>query len=353
MGLMDGTYSYADLVRRYGQFRVPACKLKVDGREVSGVGIEQVEATLALEGSSAVSFRVAGAYDRKKSGFRSEVKARLKLGARVSLSLGYGSRLTEVFQGYIGSVEMEFADEPTLSVTAMDVRRLMMEGSKREVVHTLTSYSAVFQEVMRNYSALCPGTEVDATKSGEISRIAQRTSDYNFVVANLAKKAEREFFVLNDKAYFREKGKVKSPVVTLRWGESLFSFSRRASYQNLKITVVGFDPENDKAVTAQTTATAGSSQKSVGGWNEAVLTDPDAQETDKAKKRAQKEAQERRRRAREGSLRCVGLPELVPGRFVAVKGLDSDLDQSYYIREVRHELSSDGFSTSLEIGEWK
>jgi phage protein D len=53
-----------------------------------------------------------------------------------------------------------------------------------------------------------------------------------------------------------------------------------------------------------------------------------------------------------GSLSCVGLPELVPGRFVSVKGLDSELDRDYYIREVRHELDSGGFSTSVEIGDW-
>ena len=49
----------------------------------------------------------------------------------------------------------------------------------------------------------------------------------------------------------------------------------------------------------------------------------------------------------------VGLPELVPGRFVSLKGLDSDLDLDYYIREVRHEIGSDGFSTTLEIGGWE
>jgi Phage protein D len=352
MGLMDGTYSYSALVHKYGQFLVPTCKLKVDGRELDGVGVTRLDATLSLEGASAVSFEVSGAYDLKRSGFRQEVKNRLKLGSRVSLSLGYGSALTEIFQGYISGVGVDFSDQPVLSITAMDVRRLMMEGTSREVVHTVTSYSAAFEEVMQRYSVLCPSREVDATDSNEITQIVQRTSDYDFIASSLSHKANREFFVLDGKAYFRKKGKVKQPLTTLTWGESLLSFSRNSFYQNLKITVIGFDAENDKAVKAQVTEKSGDPQKTVGAQHEVVITDPDAQEAAKAKKRAEKEAQERRRRARTGSLSCVGLPELVPGRFLSVKGLDSELNRDYYIREVRHEFGSDGFSTSVEIGDW-
>ena len=354
MGLMDQTTTYAKLVSQYGKFRVPAGKLLIEGRELPGtVGVEQISATLSLDGASAVSFTVAGAYDRKNSGFQKDVKSLLKLGAKVNLKLGYGSALTEVFQGYISGVGVEFSDVPVLSITAMDVRRLMMEGTSREEVHVVTTYSAAFQEIMKRYSALCPNLEVDATDNNEITQIVQRTSDYEFITGNLAKKANREFFVLGDKAYFRERGKVKKPILTLTWGEGVIHFSRNSLYQNLKITVIGFDPDNKQAVKAQVTEKSDEAQKAVGAQHETVIPDPDAGEEAKARKRAEKEAQERKRRAQSGSVSCVGLPELVPGRFVTLKGLDSDLDLDYYIREVRHELNSDGFSTTLEIGGWE
>lgn len=352
MGLMDGSYKYADLVKKYGQFRVPAMKLKVDGSELKNVGVDNISATLSLEAASAVTFTVLGAYDAKKSGFRSDVKSKLKLGAKVSLSLGYGSALTEVFQGFISGVGVNFSGMPTLSITAMDARRLMMEGTSREEVHVVTTYSAAFQEVIKRYSALCSKTQVDATDSNEITQIVQRTSDYDFIVGNLAKKANREFFILGDTAYFREERKVKKPIVKLTWGESIVSFSRNSLYQNLKITVIGFDPENKKPITAQVTEKAEEAQKAVGAQHETVISDPDAQEVAKARKRAEKEALERKRKAQRGSVECIGLPELVPGRFVSLAGLDSDLNNDYYIREVRHEFSSDGFITRMEIGGW-
>lgn len=352
MGLMDGTYTYSSLVKKYGQFRVPAAKLKIDGSELKNVGLDNISATLSLDAASAVTFTVVGAYDAKSSGFRSDVKSKLKLGAKVSLSLGYGSSLTEVFQGFISGVGVNFSDTPTLSITAMDARRLMMEGSSREEVHVVTTYSAAFQEVIKRYSALCPKTQVDATDSNEITQIVQRTSDYDFIVSNLAKKANREFFILGDTAYFREERKAKSPILKLMWGESILSFSRNSLYQNLKITVIGFDAENKKAVKAQVSEKAEESQKAIGSQHEIVISDPDAQEVAKAKKRAEKEAQERKRKAQSGSVECVGLPELVPGRFVSLGGLDSDLDNDYYIREVQHDFGTDGFTTRMEIGGW-
>lgn len=354
MGLMDESTTYAKLVSKYGQFRVPAWKLLIEGKELpSYAGVEQLSVTLSLEGASAASFTVAGAYDRKSSGFQKDVKSMLKLGAKVNVKLGYGSALTEVFQGYISGVGVEFSDTPVLSITAMDVRRLMMEGTSREEVHVVTTYSAAFQEVMKRYSALCPSLEVDATDADEITQIVQRTSDYEFVSRHLAQKADREFFVLGDKAYFREPAKVSKPILTLTWGEGVLHFSRNSLYQNLKITVIGFDPDNKETVKAQVTEKSDEEQKTVGAQHETVIADPDAQETAKAKKRAEKEARERKRRAQTGSVSCVGLPELVPGRFVSLKGLDSDLDLDYYIREVRHEIGSDGFSTTLEIGGWE
>lgn len=354
MGLMDNKCTYSDLVSRYGQFRVPACRIKLDGKELTGgAGLEQISATLSMEGASAVSFTLAGAYDLKKSGFKAEVKSQLKLGALVSLEMGYGSALTEIFKGYISGVGADFSEAPTLSITAMDVRRLMMEGTSREETHKVTSCSAAFEEVMKRYKVLCSKLEVDATDEKDMTQIAQRTSDYQFVAETLTKKANREFFVVGDTAYFCEKGKFKKSITTLTWGESLLSFSRNSLYQNLKITVIGFDPDNKEPVKAEVTETASDAQKAVGSQHETVITDPDAKEEAKAKKRAEKEAEERKRKAQSGTVTCIGLPELVPGRFVTLKGLDSDLNNDYYIREVRHELNSGGFSTTLEIGGWE
>ena len=55
-----------------------------------------------------------------------------------------------------------------------------------------------------------------------------------------------------------------------------------------------------------------------------------------------------------GTVRCVGIPEMIPGRYIRLTGLDKNFfDGDYYIEEVTHNLSSGGYITSFEIGSTK
>ncbi len=354
MGLMDAsTQSYKALMNKYSQFMAPACEIKIDGSALpTGVAAEGINVTLSLEAASTVRFQVVGAYDIKSSGFDSSVKSKLKLGAKVAVSLGYGSELLEVFQGFIFSVGASFGDVNALTITAMDVRRLMMEGTAREEKHVVTTYSAAFEEVMGRYSALCSKKEVTATDSDEIESIVQRVSDYQFITETLCTRGNREFFVLGDTAYFREAGANTTPCVELNWGEGLLSFSRNSLYQNLKITVLGFDADNKESVSAEVTEKSEEALTAIGSANETVLVDSDAKEVAKAKKRAEKEARKRKKEAQQGSGSGVGIPDIVPGRFITLGKLDSDLNGKYYINEVSHNFGGDGFTTDFQIGGW-
>ena len=46
---------------------------------------------------------------------------------------------------------------------------------------------------------------------------------------------------------------------------------------------------------------------------------------------------------------CVGIPDLVPGRFVEVSGMGAPVDNRFYLTKVIHDFNSDaGFSTRIE-----
>lgn len=47
----------------------------------------------------------------------------------------------------------------------------------------------------------------------------------------------------------------------------------------------------------------------------------------------------------------IGLPEIVPGRYIEIKDVDSADEGIYYIREVSHHFGSDGFTTDFTVGE--
>ncbi|MEG1459123.1 MAG: hypothetical protein RSJ40_07430, partial [Acetivibrio sp.] len=63
---------------------------------------------------------------------------------------------------------------------------------------------------------------------------------------------------------------------------------------------------------------------------------------------------ERLKKAQGGSGSCIGLPELVPGRYVKIAKFDKDADDTYFINKIEHSFSlGDGFSTQFEIAGYK
>ena len=52
----------------------------------------------------------------------------------------------------------------------------------------------------------------------------------------------------------------------------------------------------------------------------------------------------------EGEL--VGLPEIVPGRYLKVEDVDELVNKSFYLSEVTHRIDSSRFRTMFEARGW-
>ena len=46
---------------------------------------------------------------------------------------------------------------------------------------------------------------------------------------------------------------------------------------------------------------------------------------------------------------CIGLPELVPGRYLKIDGMDKHTNGLYFISRVVHRYSEQGFTTDFEL----
>ena len=354
--LMSGSSAYEALATKYKDFLVPAFKIKVRGKDIVSalsLAVESLSVSLSLDAANACSFTIVNAYDRASGSFSAELKSELMLGTVLTVEVGYGSSLTMVFKGYVTELSYEFRDYPVLSVSAMDVRRLMMDGQARMIIHSVQSYSQAFSEVMQRYQKICTNLVIDQTDK-KLPNITQRNSDYEFVSKELCSKADREFFVLADKAYFRIPQKVEDPLTTLEWGKGLLSFSRNAMYHNAAIKVFGYDEMNKNVLVEEVSSKSDDKQEdAVSEAQTTIYTQPDAQDIDQVKKRAENEKTKKKQKTQGGSGSCIGLPEVVPGRFIELKKLDSDLDNKYYIKSVNHTIGSDGFSSKFNIGGWK
>ena len=77
-------------------------------------------------------------------------------------------------------------------------------------------------------------------------------------------------------------------MLTLSVGGGLVRFSRRASYENQKITVMGFDPASGKGVEGTASSKASDRQTDVlGGPGERLVTDLSCTSSSRARERAE------------------------------------------------------------------
>lgn len=355
--LMSATTDSSKLEDKYGNFVVPAIKINSSGKElVSSLDLSVIEMSISLSLDSAgmVIIKLGDCYDVKNHSFTSKIKSAFKLGTIMTVEVGYLSSTTAVFKGYVAGLGAEFLDMPMLVVKLMDVRKLMMTSGVKRLLYEEKNYSDIFKKLMGSYSKLC-SVECDATSDNLTSPVSQSTNDYNFVTNELIGKgkSDREFFVLMDKVYFREPAKNKTPIMSVELGKELLHFSMMADYLDTEINVIGYDPVKcQNIVSKQKVKTQEKYSPVITPTPESYIIDPDADTEAKAKTRAKALADSEQRKSCFAQGELVGLPEIVPGRYLQIKSLDEIADKKYYISEVVHNFTQSSFSTTFESKGW-
>ncbi|MBQ9382941.1 MAG: hypothetical protein IJT87_01770 [Ruminiclostridium sp.] len=355
--LMNGTAEYEELVNKYGNFLVPAMKIKSGGTELISsldLSVTELTVTLSLESAGMAIIRLGAEYDIKSHSFNSKVKNSFKLGTILEIEVGYLSATTAVFKGYIAGVGAEFGELPLIVVKVMDVRKLMMTSGVKRALYEDKNYSDVFKKVIGNYSKLCSAV-CDATDDKLVSPISQSTNDYDFVKKELIKKgkSDREFFVLYDKAYFRKPCSSKTPIMSVNFGRELLRFGMMADYLDTSINVIGYDPVNCKDISSKVTAKTTEKYTPVlSPTPSQFFIDADADSESKAKTRAGAIAEKLTMDACFAEGELIGIPEIVPGRYLQIKDLEDMADKKYYLSEVTHRVTESRFSTFFEARGW-
>lgn len=339
---------YAALARKYDNFTLPVMKIFVGGSDViSGqeFGVENLSLSLSLNQAGSVHFNIVNVFHLSSRTFSSTAKKCFQPGSIIKVELGYGSTTRLMFKGYVSELCLDFGEMPQISVTALDVTRLLMESVHQNHTYEVTSYSAAFQEVMKEFSGLYDSLEVDRTDD-VLTKIVQKDTDYRFIQEELCAKADREFMVLGGKVYFRTPASETESVAELNWGEGLMSFQERKSQCNQVIRVYGkAENKKDQLMKEVTVKTQDSSSdivvvKEYQNYN---LVGEDA-----ISRYANRQSHRQKAAGQGGSGTCIGLPELVPGSYIKLGNLDSDTAKQYYIKRVTHSIGSGGYTTQFE-----
>ncbi|MCR5278216.1 MAG: hypothetical protein K6E19_02135 [Lachnospiraceae bacterium] len=363
--------SFSGLRDKYDNFRTPAVQILVGGKEISkdecGFALSniEVESTAGYEAGVA-RFSIYNAYDVLFHEFKTkEVQKYITIGSAVVINMGYGTEFTKVFQGFVSQVTFSYrqGDLPIIEVQAMDIKGIMMANTYARQI-AAESYSEAVSQVLNQafyqklkgdknvFSKISITDTPDKKQGGGKKETTDRTiemvneSDYEFVV-RAAKRYNYEFFQVLDTVYFRKAKSDKQSLMDIGPEDGMIAFEVSYDVTGLagKVEVRNTDPAKGKlvkyAIKLDGKLSESGKAKGLVGKQNKIFIDPTAS--------TQQEAEYRARYIREnmsyryGTLEAdtVGLPELVPGKFISVDGLGKTVSNKFYVKTVRHSMMTD------------
>ena len=136
-------------------------------------------------------------------------------------------------------------------------------------------------------------------------------------------------------------------------GRELLRLSTMADYLDTEIEVIGYDPVNSKSISSKKAIKSSESLTSVlTPAQQQFFIDPDADSEEKAKVRAGSISERMKLKSCFAEGELIGIPEIVPGRFLKVEDVDDMVDKSFYLSEVTHYWTEASFRTSFEARGW-
>ena len=358
MNLMTGTTNYASLKTKYSNFNVPTLEIKVGGTKmVASVDIMVqeliVDLTCGYE-ASGCEFLVGSCYNSKEGEFDSALTAKFQIGEKIEIMAGY-EKTEMIFLGYIDTVSYEFGAgiNAEIRVRCMDAKGLLMKNRRLEAFKEDRA-DAVVKSLLSSQpvSYYLAGKEIDSCSKEEVPLRTGMKTDYDIVVEQ-AGKMGFEFFIIQGKAYFRKAEKMTTPIMTLEpecgIEENIVSFTGNRLVETVEVRSI--NQENGKMISGKSKLVGkfgdGSSPGRIYRSTTQVFYEPGVESVAEASKRAEVRMDAIKAHFGSMELMCIGIPELVPGRFVKLDKFASVVDGKYYITGITHRFDADGFRTML------
>lgn len=361
MDLMSTTTDFKALAKKYDNFSAPAVEITVGSTKLMAgkdldISSVEIELTSGYE-ASGCSFVLSGVYDVEKTNFSRDISC-VQIGEKVEVAIGY-VRVESVFKGYINQIDYIYgmdSEDFEIRVECMDAKGLLMKNRRLEFFAE-KSADAVVKKVLSEspVSQYLSGKEIDVCPKDDVPLRSHMMTDYELIVEQ-ASKLGYEFFIIQGKVYFRKKQKVKSNLIKLSPQNGIIEAKLSLSGQQLvkKIEVRSIDEESGKQIKGTANVSGKFSQGASGnmmlGTSTQVFYEPGVKDTSEAKKRAEARAEAIADQFGELECECVGIPELIPGRFISVEQLSTQANRKYYVRYVRHEIDEEGYRTYFKAG---
>lgn len=369
----SGKFTYDDLENKYKGFLAPDYEIKVGGTTIESVKVPVSDLTIELNVDKAcsASFTVESLYDFEKSDWADKFVAKLNVGDKVEIQAGYAGSRKRIFLGYVDSYSIGFSNTgaPTVDIVAMDAT-MLMQNDKQEIDFGKKTYKDAIEELIKGCMV---GDLVEKMTIGAIPKagddkdqIIVKDEQYSVhkYLSMLAQLLSYQFCVLDGELLFKNLMENTTPITTLTMGETLLSFKKRVGLSSAMVGKVVVkstgDTKNVEPVKAECKASSlpGSGKapsdlvKAIGAAiAEISLSSATTKEDcENAAKALMQQLTDGFVQA-DGS--CIGVPELTPGRFITLKGLDKRSNGDYFMTSVKHRFSDSGYTCSFHLKGYK
>ncbi len=371
-------FKFQELRDTYGNFNNPVVVIRVAGKDISedkgefSISDIFVELSCGFEASVA-EFKIYNSYDVYNHSFRFDaLKKLIALGSSVEIAMGYGSSARVVFRGFISQVNFVYrkGEIPAVEVHAMDIKGIMMANSYAKQL-TAQSYSEAVKLLLDQpfyqklngdkglFSEISITDTPDAQQGGNNNEVTDKTiemvneSDYEFVV-RAAKRFNYEFFQSADTIIFRKAKSDTQDLIEIGPFDGMMAFEIGYDVTGLagKVEVRNVDAAKGKMFSSnkklEGKMSEGNIAKQLVSKQMKVYIDPTAATKKDAEYRADYLMEQMSYRFGTLETDVVGLPEILPGKFLKVKDLGKGASNRFYICSVSHNMEGQGiYSTHI------
>lgn len=359
--LDQSTYTFRTLSKKYEDFRAPAFSILVGGKTLnsSELPIVSLEVDLSADGSAGgCRFAVESLYDYEQYQWRSQLAKTIQVGAKLEVKAGYVKQET-VFYGYVDEYSLSYRGDgpPLLEVVGIDGLGYLMScqeplyGEKkppRKVVEEILQKS-----VSAGYAKRCTVGRLDGFTT---PLLKERIDDFKYLKL-LAERYCMSLLAVDGELIFDDVSSNTKSLLTLTIGAGLLEFGTRQSLRGQvgRVEVWGRDEKQQFIQGSAENVTVGGRGKTAvqiapkfrnavrREYSEYVRTEAECV------RMAQARLNTIALNFVSGKGTCVGIPELIPGRYVTIAGLDGDTEGDYFLTQVHHRFSSNGYFTEFAV----
>lgn len=365
---------YSKIEKDTFNFSYPKADVSINGKSISGSEFSLIELDVELTSgyeASIGTFLLSSVYDEVDRVFATEkFQSLIALGSKVEISFGYDQDGVIVFVGYIAKVNFRLDTENVagVEVTCLDVKGMMMTGRYSRQLAAKFYGEAVSERIRdKRYAKFITKDIIDDTpdmppkpapegpaEETDITIEMVNESDYEFIT-KIAKRYNFDFFVVGGNVVFRKAKSDPSILMVITTETGLKSVNVEYDISGLagKIEVRNTDPNTGKLIKSvkeidSDKISLESKAKPIVSAAKQVYIDPTIQSQKDADARAEFLVEDISFRLGTAYLTLIGIPRIVPGRYIQLAGFGKGMDNTFYIHSVRHVFDDErGYVTEI------